>query len=477
MKIEKINNNKFIINKTGEMKAPAIIYCNEQMISNILSDKSLNQIINVASLPGIVNYAIAMPDIHQGYGFPIGGVAAFDSEQGIICPGGVGFDINCGVRLIKTNLTKDEIEKNITKLSYLLFSSIPSGLGSQSNKKFEKKEMKNFIDDGIKWMIKRGYADNIDSDSIEDNGALSQTDSEIISEEAFNRGKDELGTLGSGNHFLEIDYISQIFDEKIAKEFGLFPNQIVIWIHTGSRGFGHQIAKEYIDKMKKKMIKNGIKLKDPELVYLPISDPISQQYITAMNCAANYAYCNRQLITFHIRESFQKIFNKTWDKLGLFILYDVCHNIAKYENHIVDNKIKKLLIHRKGATRAFPSQNKNIPMKFYNIGQPVLIPGDMERGSYILVGTNQCMIETFGSVSHGAGRVMSRNQAKKSFDFSSIQKELSSKNIFLIAKDNTLILEEAPLAYKNIDNIINILILNNLSKIVAKSLPISVVKG
>lgn len=477
MKIEKLNSNKFIINKFSDMNVPAIIYANDEIIESISKDNSLNQIINVATLPGIIKYAIAMPDIHQGYGFPIGGVAAFDINEGIICPGGVGFDINCGIRLIKTNINKNEIEKYLDKLSNQIFSLIPSGVGSHGIKKFEEKEIKRISEEGINWMLKNGYCTEYDIENIEDYGQLKDADSSILSGEAMKRGKLEVGTLGAGNHFLEIGYISQIFDKKIANNFGLFENQIVIWIHTGSRGFGHQIASEYIAKMKKKMPSYGLKLKEADLVYLPISDPLSKEYILAMNCAANYAYCNRQLITFYIRESFEKIFGKSFEELGIFILYDVCHNIAKYEKHKINNKEIEVLVHRKGATRSFPAKNSVLPKKFFNVGQPVLIPGDMERGSYILVGTKQSMIDTFGSVSHGAGRVMSRNQAKKTFNFSSIEKELKSKNILLKANDYRLVEEEAPLAYKNIESIIEILKFNNLASLVAKSLPISVIKG
>lgn len=477
MKIEKLANDKFIIEKTKEMIVPVILYCSNNNISSILSDNSINQIVNVASLPGIINYAIAMPDIHQGYGFPIGTVAAFDDNEGIVCPGGVGFDINCGIRLIKTNLYKNEITKEIDKITSLLFNSIPSGVGSQGIKKFDKNEIKRISENGIKWMIENGFAHNYDIDNIEDNGLLRDADTDILSKEAIERGRTELGTLGAGNHFLELGYISEIFDKQIANDFGIFLNQVVIWIHTGSRGFGHQIAREYIDKMRKKMIEYGIKLKDPDLVYLPVKDQLSIEYISAMKSAANYAYCNRQLITHYVRQSFEKAFNKSFEKLGIYILYDVCHNIAKFENHLLNGKEKKVLIHRKGATRSFPARNKSLPEKFKKIGQPVLVPGDMQRGSYILIGTEQSMNQTFGSVSHGAGRLMSRNQAKKSFSYNSIENELKNKNILLMAKDKTLVQEEAPSAYKNINDIIEVLTTNNLAKVVAKSLPLSVIKG
>ena len=477
MKIEKLNDKRFIIPATGKMKVPVILFCDDEIIKNISLDNSLNQIINVSELEGIINYAIAMPDIHQGYGFPIGGVAAFDAQDGIICPGGVGFDINCGIRLIKTNLSKKDIEKNLEKISIQLFNSIPSGVGSKGLKKFSTGEIKKISEEGINWMVKNGYAEDSDSEYIEDYGHLNEADSQVLSEEALERGKSEIGTLGAGNHFLEIGYVSEIFEQKIAKELGLFLNQVIIWIHTGSRGFGHQIAKEYIEKMRKKMPQYNIKLKDPDLVYLPIKDSLSKEYIKAMNCAANYAYCNRQMITNIIREVFQTVFNKTYDKLGLFIMYDVCHNIAKFEKHKIGKENKLVLVHRKGATRSFPAKNEEVPDRYFNIGQPVLIPGDMKRGSFILIGTDESMKQTFGSVSHGAGRAMSRHQAKKNFDYSKIQKELKDENILLLAQDIKLVQEEAPLAYKNISNIIDILKFNKLAKPVAKTLPISVVKG
>ncbi len=477
MKIEKIDEFKYIIQKSGSMNVPVILYANEQIIKGLSEDNSIQQAINVSELPGIVNYAIAMPDIHQGFGFPIGGVAAFDIDEGIVCPGGVGFDINCGVRLIKTNLTAKEIEKTIEKLSYLLFNNIPSGVGSQGIKKFDKNEIRKISESGIKYLEKLGFAKESDSENIEDNGFLSGADSSIISDEALSRGRTELGTLGAGNHFLEIDYVDQIYDDVIAKRFGLFKDQVVIWIHSGSRGYGHQIAKEYIQKMRQRMAKYNLKLKDPDLVYLPIKDELSLQYISAMKSAANYAYCNRELITYYIRDSFQKIFNKTSDSLGLNILYDVCHNIAKFEKHIVNGKSKELLVHRKGATRSFPANSKGIPEKFIDIGQPVLIPGDMQRGSFILIGTEISMKNSFGSVSHGAGRIMSRNKARKSIEISEVQNIMKENKILLLAQDSSLIKEEAPQAYKNILMIIDILISNSLAKKVARTLPISVVKG
>ncbi|ABR30736.1 tRNA-splicing ligase [Thermosipho melanesiensis] len=440
------------IKKTGNMKVDAYILTDD--ISSV--SEAIEQLKNVASLPSIVKAAYAMPDIHWGYGFPIGGVAAFSE---IISPGGVGFDINCGVRLLKSNIIYDEISKHLEKIIEEIYKLVPVGLGSTS-KKFEKKLFKKIIENGVKEVIEMGYGKNEDLLFIEDNGTIHPASMEDISELAYKRGREELGTLGSGNHFIEIQKVVEIYDKEIANTLGLFENQITVMIHTGSRGFGHQVATDYI-KLMRNIDKN---LPDKQLVYAPFYSKLGQKYFSAMNCAANFAFANRQIITHYIRKAFSN-----FSRLDL--IYDVAHNIAKVEIH--DNQ--KVVVHRKGATRAFGPNQKELPEKYKKIGQPVIIPGDMGTSSYVLVGTNKNF--AFSSTAHGAGRVLGRRQALKNLKINEVLSNLEKKGIILKSKSKKIIIEEAPEVYKNIDKVVEIVDKLKLSKKVAKLIPLGVIKG
>lgn len=440
------------IKKTGNMKVDAFVLTDN--LSEI--SEAIEQLKNVASLPTIVKAAYAMPDIHWGYGFPIGGVAAFSN---IISPGGVGFDINCGVRLLKTQIDYNDFKKYIESTIKELYDVIPVGVGATS-KKFDKKSFKKIIEEGAKRAIKMGYGLSEDLEYIEDFGSISPASMEDISKTAYERGREELGTLGAGNHFIEIQKVEEIYDEKKANILGLYKNHIVIMIHTGSRGFGHQIATDYIKLMRN--LHND--LPDKQLAYAYFDSDLGQNYYSAMNCAANYAFSNRQIITHYIRKVFSK-FSK------VEIVYDVAHNIAKVEKH--DNQ--KLIVHRKGATRAFGPYHPDIPEKYKSIGQPVLIPGNMGTASYVMVGTNENF--AFSSTAHGAGRVLGRRQALKKLNLNQVLSNLQKRGIIVKSKSKKTILEEAPDAYKEIDRVIEIVDKLNLSKKVAKLIPLGVIKG
>ena len=477
--LNKISINKYEIPKNYKsgMRVPGIIYINDELLHLIKEDASIEQVANVAALPGIIDASFAMPDIHWGYGFPIGGVAAFDLDNGVIVPGGIGYDINCGVRLIRSNFSKNEFTKISEKIGFELFNNIPVGVGSHGKIRLKRNEFENLIVDGAEFLIKSGYGIKEDLDFIEEHGKFKDVALKNISLKAIERGMPEIGSLGSGNHFLEIQYIDEIFDNDSAKVFGLYKDQIVILIHTGSRGFGHQIASDYIKEMEKSTQKYNIKVKDRQLACAPIKSSEGSNYYNAMCAAANFAWANRQAITYWVRESFEKIFNKKWEDMDLSIVYDVAHNIAKIETHIVDDKNKRVLVHRKGATRAFPKNSNEIPVQYKDIGQPVLIPGDMGTESYVVVGLEKINKETFGSTCHGAGRLLSRGAASRSVDISKLIKELAEKEIKVFSKNRESLKEEAPEAYKNVNMVINVLEEINLIKKVARMKPLVVIKG
>jgi tRNA-splicing ligase RtcB len=471
MKIKKISENIYEIEKFGKMNVPVRIFSSEKVLEKMKEDKTLEQAKNVSELPGIIKYSIALPDSHQGYGFPIGGVAAFDLEKGVISPGGVGYDINCGVRLLKTNLTKKNLEKKEKIILDLIYKNIPSGVGVGSSFKVKLNELKEVLKKGAKYIIEKGYGEKDDYLYLEEEGCIENSNPEKVSDKAIKRGIGQLGTLGAGNHFLEIQEVDEIFDDKTAKVFGLKKGQITILIHCGSRGLGHQVASDYIKEMEKEY---GFKnLSDRELINAPLKSKLGQNYISAMNCAANFAFANRQLITHGVRETFRKIF----PDVKIEIVYDVCHNIAKIEEYVVDGKKIKLCVHRKGATRSFGSDRKEIPEKYRKVGQPVLIPGSMGTSSYVLVGTKKAEETTFGSTAHGAGRAKSRTSAIKEFRGEKIKEELNAKKIEIKAGNWKSLAEEAPEAYKDIDEIVRIVDEEGLSKKVAKLKPLIVIKG
>ncbi|MEM3362032.1 MAG: RtcB family protein [Candidatus Anstonellaceae archaeon] len=472
-KLIQISPVEWKIKKEGKMNVDVVVYGTEELVKKMQEDKTIQQIKNVSTLPGIAEYASVMPDGHEGYGFPIGGVAAFDREEGgIISPGGVGFDINCGVRLLKTNFEEKDILEKKQQLAKEIFKLVPSGVGERGKIRLEKSELKEAVEEGLKWALKKGYATEEDLENCEENGKMDGANFEFVSQRAVDRGKNQLGTVGSGNHFIEIQKVEKIFDEYLAKKFELKQNQILIMIHSGSRGFGHQICSDYIQEMLKASKKYGIYLADPQLCCAPIESKEAQRYFGAMCCAINYAFNNRQLISYWIREAFENVFGKGIGE-NIKLIYDVCHNIAKFEKH----GGRELCVHRKGATRAFGPKNEHIPLRYKEIGQPVIIPGSMGSFSYLLVGQNGAMQKTFGSTCHGAGRNLSRAAAKKKLHQKEVVKNLEDQNIILLVNEIGLISEEAPQAYKDIDKVIDSVFRAGLSKPVVRLKPIAVIKG
>lgn len=479
IKIGKISDQLWEIPPTGEMKVPGRIYSSQNMLEgSARADESIKQVVNVAHLPGIQKYSLAMPDIHWGYGFPIGGVAATDYDNGVISPGGVGYDINCGVRLARTSLEYESIKKRIPKLIESLFQHIPTGVGSSGAiKKLPAKEIKNILMKGSKWAVENGYGTDEDIDFTEENGCLLNADPEVVSDRAIERGMDQAGTLGSGNHFLEIDVVQNIYDEEKARIFGLFPGQIVIQIHTGSRGLGYQVCEDYLKILVKSESKYGFRLPDRQLACAPIKSPEGQNYLSAMKCAANFAWNNRQVIMNLAKRTMLQTLGMPETDLGFNLIYDVAHNIAKIEEHEIDGTIKKVCVHRKGATRAFAPGSPFIPLKYRNAGQPVLIPGDMGRYSFIAAGTSRAMEETFGSSCHGAGRVQSRHKALAAAKGKNLVDELNKKGIIIHAAGYKTIAEEMPHAYKDVSEVVNVMHTAGITTKVAKFRPVAVIKG
>ena len=477
--VAQVDKNLFEIPAREEMRVPGRIYADSQMMETLLAEgEPLRQVINVARLPGIQKYSLAMPDIHWGYGFPIGGVAALDWEEGVISPGGVGYDINCGVRLAATALTVKDISNRIPTLIEELFRNIPTGVGaSNAIKKLSHKELKSLLEKGVSWIIERGYGSAQDTEYIEENGSLDFADSSLISERAMERGLQQMGTLGSGNHFLEIDKVERIFAPEAAEVMGLFENQIVIQIHTGSRGFGYQVCDDYLKVMHSASPKYKIKLPDRQLAAAPIQSSEGQNYLAAMACAANYAWSNRQVIMSLAKNVLKRKLKISEDELDFRLIYDVSHNMAKKERHIIDGIKKTVCVHRKGATRAFPPDSAFIPQKYKNMGQPVLIPGDMGRYSFVCVGTEKALTETFGSSCHGAGRLLSRKKAIKVSKGRNIFKELSKKGIVVQVKGRATIAEEMPEAYKDVAAVVDIMHNSGITKKVARLKPLGVIKG
>lgn len=458
--LKKINNYLWEFKKEKEMNVPARIYASEEMLDEIFKDKSVKQLINVAALPGIMGFSMAMPDIHEGYGFPIGGVAAMDTENGVISPGGVGYDINCGMRLLKSGLSEKEILPCLDKLATEIQREVPSGLGRGGQIKLSPRNLDEILKGGAKKLVEQGYGEREDIEKCESSGFIEQADPAAVSEHAKNRGRNQVGTLGSGNHFLEIQKVEQIFNQNEAHKFGLFKNQITIMIHTGSRGLGHQIATDYIQLMMRKMDKYHISLPDRELACVPFKSPEGQRYFQAMSAGANYAWANRQMIAHFIRKAWKRFLG---DNVPLGAVYDVAHNVAKIEKHEFNGQEKTIIVHRKGATRAFP-------------GQPVLIPGSMGTASYVLVGTENGK-ESWYSTCHGAGRRMSRNAAVSKFSSQEIINQLKTRGIIVRCRNLRGIAEEAPLAYKDIDTVVDIVSGAGLSQKVARLVPLAVIKG
>lgn len=478
--LEQIDSYRWRIPRSYQagMRVDGIVYANEALLKQARNDQALQQVANVAHLPGIVKHSLAMPDLHWGYGFVIGGVAATDPAQdGVVSPGGIGYDINCGVRLMRTNLSAQQLEGKTKALIGKLFDNIPCGVGRGGRIRLTVKEEKELIEQGAKWSIDRGYGSPTDLKFTEAAGLLDQADAYAASGRALQRGQNQLGTLGSGNHFLEIQVVTRVFYPEAAEVMGLWPGQICVMIHTGSRGFGHQVCDEHVKTWVKVAQKYGIDLPDRQLAAAPINSPEGQDYITAMACGANYAWNNRQCIMHWTRQTFTDFFDTSSDELGLELIYDVAHNIGKFERHQVDSQEKELFVHRKGATRAFPAHHPEIPDQYAEVGQPVLIPGDMGTASYVLVGSPNAMTQTWGTTCHGAGRVLSRRKALELTKGRTIQRDLEDQGIFVRSAGRNTLREEVPEAYKDVDQVVEVVDGAGLSRRVVQLKPIGVIKG
>ena len=460
------------------MKVPVTIYADDKLLQKMLTDRTIQQAINVSTIPGVLKHVVVLPDGHEGYGFPVGGVAAMDAEEGMISPGGVGYDINCGVRLIKTNLTEKDVRPRLRDLVSELFTSIPSGVGSKGAVKLSSSDLDEVLVRGVQWAIDHGYGSKDDADVCEENGQIKNADPSKISPTARKRGAPQLGSLGSGNHFLEVQRVDQIHDKEAAKRMGIFnEGQITVLIHCGSRGFGHQVCSDYLRVSEQALSKYKINLVDRELACVPNSSEEGESYRKAMFAALNYAWSNRQMITHWTRKAFERIFKQTEADLDMKLIYDVAHNIAKVEKHKIDGEIRSVVVHRKGATRAFPQGREEIPKKYRDLGQPVFIPGSMGTGSWILLGKPNSMDLSFGSTAHGAGRMMSRSAARRGFTETQVQKTLSDRGIVIKALTREGVVEETPEAYKDVDAVANVSHELGIATKVAKLVPIGVIKG
>ena len=476
---KKIGENQYQIDADPSlgMNVPVKIYADEPLLQKMLSDRTIMQARNVASIPGIVSHSVVLPDGHEGYGFPVGGVAAMDAEEGMISPGGVGYDINCGVRLLRSNLTEQTVRSKLKDLVNDLFSSIPSGVGSKGAVRLTNSELDEVLVNGVNWAIDHGYGSTNDSDVCEENGRILNADPNKVSDKAKKRGAPQLGSLGSGNHFLEIQKVAEIHDEEAASRMGIKEGTITVLIHCGSRGFGHQVCSDYLRVAEQAMEKYNINLPDRELACVPNNSEEGESYRKAMFAALNFAWSNRQMITHWTRKSFERVFNQTESDLDMKLVYDVAHNIAKVEKHKVDGQDRKLVVHRKGATRAFPSNRDEIPSRYRDLGQPVLVPGSMGTSSWILLGKPNSMDLSFGSTAHGAGRTMSRSKARRNFTEDNVKKSLNDKGIFIKALTRDGVVEETPEAYKDVDSVINVSHNLGIATKVAKLIPIGVIKG
>ena len=470
---------EYVIEPTPEnkMNVPVRIFADESLIQKMLTDRTIWQATNVATMPGIVGHAVVLPDGHEGYGFPVGGVAAMDAEEGMISPGGVGYDINCGVRLLRTNLKENDVRPKLKELVVDLFNSIPSGVGSKGAIKLSHSQLDEVLVKGVKWAVDNGYGNSNDADVCEENGQMANADPHKVSDKARKRGAPQLGSLGSGNHFLEIQKVAEIHDEEAAKRMGIEEGQVTVLTHCGSRGFGHQVCSDYLRVSERALEKFKITLKDRELACVPNSSEEGESYRKAMFAALNFAWSNRQMISHWTRKSFERVFKQSENDLGMDLIYDVAHNIAKVEKHKIDGQLRSVVVHRKGATRAFPANRDEVPKKYRDLGQPVFIPGSMGTASWILLGQPNSMDLTFGSTAHGAGRTMSRSKAKRQYTESDVKKSLNDKGIFVKALTRDGVVEETPQAYKDVDKVVNVSHELGIAIKVAKLVPIGVIKG
>jgi len=460
-----------------DMRVPARLYADEELLEAALKDRSIEQLINTATLPGVVKYTLAMPDIHQGYGPPIGGVIPSKTSTGVISPGAVGYDVNCGVRLLRSNILAEEVRPIIDEIVNALFQGVPSGVGRGGDVRLSHRDMNDVLEKGSAWAVSQGYGTKDDLEHTEERGTLAGAEARAVSSKAKKRGQDQLGTLGSGNHFVEVGEVEAIYDQEVAEVFGLFEGQMVVWVHSGSRGLGHQVCTDYVHDLQQAVTKYGIELPDRELVCAPFDSPEGRDYFAAMAGAANYAWANRQVLAHRVRLVMDDVLAGLVKDRGLTLVYDVTHNIAKVEEYPIDGKPTKLVIHRKGATRAFGPGMKDVPADYREVGQPVLIPGDMGTASYVLVGTAKAMEKTFGTSCHGAGRVMSRRAAKEKIQGQELQQELAEKGIVVRGGSWKGLAEEAPAAYKDVDRVVNVVHSTGVARKVARVVPLGVIKG
>ena len=477
-KAERVDDYRWRIPRQGAMRTDGIVFASDRLMEDLRDDATLQQVANVACLPGIVGESLAMPDAHWGYGFPIGGVAAFDEEEGVVSPGGVGYDINCGVRLLRSNLRREEILPRMKELTDALFGVIPTGVGAhRRHEVLSEKEEKQLLVSGAAWAVKRGYGWDSDLERLEAGGALPGADPAAVSKRALERGRAQLGTVGSGNHFVEIGFVDEVYDARDAAALGLEERTITVLIHSGSRGFGYQVCDDAVKGMVRVAEKYGIDLPDRQLCCAPLRSPEAKQYLAAMACAANYAFGNRQRMAHGVRQAFEKVLGITPRDHGMETVYDVCHNIAKFETHEVDGVKRRVCVHRKGATRAFPPGHPEIPERYRQVGQPVLIPGDMGRYSFVLLGAPGAMRETFGSTCHGAGRVMSRSAAKRAARGRSLLRELADRGVTVRSAGRATVAEEMPEAYKDVADVVEVVHGAGLSRKAARLVPMGVIKG
>ena len=463
--------------KSRGMRVPVTIYADDALLAKMLTDRTISQAINVSTLPGIQSHVIVLPDGHEGYGFPVGGVAAMDAEEGMISPGGVGYDINCGVRLLRTNLTEQDVRPRLKDIVTDLFNSIPSGVGSKGAIRLNNSQLDEVLVRGVNWAIDNGYGSENDAEVCEENGQIKNANPNKVSDRARKRGMPQLGSLGSGNHFLEVQKVAEIHDEVAAKKMGIKKDSVTILIHCGSRGFGHQVCSDYLRISEQAQKKYNITLADRELACVPNTSEEGESYRTAMFAALNFAWSNRQMITHWTRKSFERVFKQSESDLDMKLVYDVAHNIAKVEKHKIDGQLKSVVVHRKGATRAFPANHEEIPRTYRDIGQPVFIPGSMGTSSWILLGQQNSMDLSFGSTAHGAGRMMSRSKARRDYTEEQVKKSLSDKGIFIKSLTRDGVVEEAPQAYKDVDAVVNVSHELGIATKVAKLVPIGVIKG
>jgi tRNA-splicing ligase RtcB len=459
-----------------DMRVPARVYADEQLLEAALSDRSIEQLINTTTLPGVVRYTLAMPDIHQGYGFPIGGVAATEPPEGVISPGGIGYDINCGVRVLASDIKREALQPHVEGLIQAMYRLVPTGLG-KGGIKISRGDLDRVLERGAAWAVAKGYGTREDLQRTEEEGCLAGADASKVSQKAKDRGFQQLGSLGSGNHFLEIDEIQEVYDEEVARVFGLSEGCVALQIHCGSRGLGHQVCSDYVGLLQRAVRKYGIELPDRELVCAPFGSEEGQDYFAAMAASANFAWTNRHVIAHWVRRAFEEALAGKLRYRGLTQVYDVAHNIGKVERYSMDGRETKLVIHRKGATRAFGPRSKELPRVYQGIGQPVLIPGSMGTASYILVGTDKALDLTFGSCCHGAGRVLSRKQAKKQIWGEDLMREMRGKGIAIQTGSMSGLAEEAPAAYKDVERVVDVVTSAGLARRVARLLPVGVIKG